>query len=142
MEEWWLLFETDFEMLNPDLQRYVHNSFYRFAYKEIIFLIRDYALAEDIIQEAFLKVIAKQHQLVNPGSAKQWIRRIIRNQMLDTLRRNKNYEMSVENVYKGNHIAATLETNISVENKVEEALRNQILHETILELKRIIKVYF
>ncbi|WP_427181375.1 RNA polymerase sigma factor [Paenibacillus sp. TC-CSREp1] len=135
MEKWWLLLKADFDMLDPELQRHIYNCFYCFAYKEIIFFLKDHALAEDIIQEAFLKITAKHHQLLKPESAKQWAKRLIRNQMLDTLRRKTRYEMGTDNVYKENKIAARVETAVSVEYTVEEAFRNQVLHETIVELK-------
>ncbi|WP_442954793.1 RNA polymerase sigma factor [Paenibacillus sp. SYP-B4298] len=63
------------------------SPFYHFSYREVIILIKDHALAEDIIQEAFLKATAKRHQLNHAASAKQWIRRIVRNQMLDIIRK-------------------------------------------------------
>lgn len=135
MDKWWLLLDRNFDMLNPDLQRNIYDSFYRFAYQEIIFLLRDHALAEDIIQESFIKITAKHHQLLKPESAKQWAKRLIRNQMLDTLRRKNRHDMRTYNVYRENQIAATLETAVSVENTVEEASRNQMLYEAILELK-------
>lgn len=135
MEKWWLLLETNFDALSHDLQRHLYDSFYRFAYREIIFLIKDHALAEDIIQEAFLKMTAKIHQLNHTASAKQWVKRIIRNQMLDTLRKKKRHWTSLENVYKESTNHAAMEVAASVENTVEDSLRNQVLYETILGLK-------
>lgn len=135
-EKWWLLLETHFETLSHDLQRHLYESFYRFAYKETIFLLRDHALVEDIIQEAFLKVTAKRHQLNKATAVKEWMKRIIRNQMLDTIRKKNRHELSLGNVYKENSTPTAIrEIAASVEDTVEEAWRNQILHETILELK-------
>jgi len=134
-EHWWLLFDTNFDALGHDLQRHLYDSFYHFAYREIIFLLKDHALAEDIIQEAFLKAIAKRHQLNHASSAKQWVKRIIRNQMLDTLRKKNRHWTSLDNVYKENVNHAAMEVAASVESTIEDSLRNQILYETILELK-------
>lgn len=136
-EQWWLLFETEFDALSYDLQRYLYDSFFQFAYKEIIYLLKDHTLAEDIIQEAFLKATAKRHQLKNAASGKQWVRRIIRNQMLDSIKSKKNrHWTNLEDVYKVNvKDTSTLEAAASIENNVEDALRNQMLHEAIMELK-------
>ncbi|MEB5482252.1 RNA polymerase sigma factor [Shouchella clausii] len=136
-ERWWLLFESEFDALSYDLQRYLYDSFFRFAYKEIIYLLEDHALAEDIIQEAFLKATAKRHQLKNVASGKQWVRRIVRNQMLDSIKSKKNrHWTNLEDVYKVNvKDSSPLEVAASIENNVEDVLRNQMLHEAIMELK-------
>lgn len=134
-EKWWLLLETSFDALSHDLQRHLYDSFYRFAYREIIFLLRDHALAEDIIQEAFLKVTAKRHQLINAAAAKQWAKQIVRNQVLDTIRKKNRHWTSLENVYKEYANHAAIEIAVTVESTVEDSLRNQVLHQTILELK-------
>lgn len=136
-EQWWLLFQTDFDDLGYDLQRYLYNSFFQFAYKEIIYLLKDHAFAEDVIQEAFLKATAKRHQLKNAASGKQWIKRIIRNQMIDSLKAKKNrYWTTLESVYTiiENQYAES-QVATSIEDAVENTLRNQKLHEAIMELK-------
>jgi RNA polymerase sigma-70 factor (ECF subfamily) len=134
-EQWWRLFEVDFDVMSYDLQRFLYDSFYRFAYKDIIFIIKDHALVEDIIQEAFLKSVAKRHQLNNTASGKQWVRRIIRNQMIDTMRSKKNRRWtSLHNAYSSaGHFDQ--EVAADIEGTVENMLRDQMLHESIMELK-------
>lgn len=136
-EQWWLLFETEFDGLSYDLQRYLYDSFFRFAYKEIIYLIKDHALAEDIIQEAFLKATNKRQQLKNIASGQQWVRRIVRNQMLDSIKSKKNrHWTSLDDVYNVNgNDSSVVEVATSIESDVEVTVRNQMLHEAILELK-------
>src|SRR5690606_39035362 len=136
-EKWWLLFGTNFDTLDYELQYYLYHSFYHFAYKEIIFIIRDHSLADDIIQESFLKATSKRNQLKKLDSGKSWVKRIIRNQMLDLLKSKKHrHWTSLESVYidsKKEHF--NIEVAASIESKVETSLRNQMLHESILELK-------
>lgn len=135
-ENWWLLLETDFLGMSHELQRYLYDAFYVFAYREIIFLLKDHTLAEDIIQEAFLKVTAKRHQLNNKNSLKQWTKRVIRNQVFDTIRKKKRHEINLEYVYReSKDFGANLEVAATVENTVEVSHRNQLLYETILGLK-------
>lgn len=55
--------------------------------------------------------------------------------MVDTLRRKNRHDMCIDNVYEANQIATSLERTTFVEYTVEENLRNQVLHETIFELK-------
>lgn len=135
-ENWWLLLETDFWGMSHELQRHLYNAFYVFAYREIFFLLKDHALAEDIIQEAFLKVTAKRHQLNNKNSLKQWTRQVIRNQVFDTIRKKKRHEINLEYVYReSKDIVANSEVAATVEKTVEVSHRNQVLYETILGLK-------
>nr|WP_145405695.1 sigma-70 family RNA polymerase sigma factor [Paenibacillus xylanexedens] len=135
-EQWWRFFETDFGNLNSELQRYFYNSYYQFAYKEIIFLLKDHAFVEDIIQESFLKVSKKRRQLKDLASGKKWAKRIIRNQMIDSLKSNKNhYWISLEVVYNTKTSTALGISDVNVETTVEDTFRNQMLHEEILELK-------
>lgn len=137
MVEWWRLLETDFDSLSYDLQRYLYNAFYQFAYKEIIFLLKDHSLVEDIIQEAFLKATKKRHQLKDSDHGKKWAQRIIRNQMIDTIKSKKNrHWTSIESVYKVDD-PATLEVaaSASIETTIEDSFRNQMLQEAIMELK-------
>jgi len=137
MVEWWRLLETDFDSLSYDLQRYLYNAFYQFAYKEIIFLLKDHSLVEDIIQEAFLKATKKRHQLKDSDNGKKWAQRIIRNQMIDTIKSKKNrHWTSIESVYKVDD-PATLEVaaSASIETTIEDSFRNQMLQEAIMELK-------
>lgn len=137
MVEWWRLLETDFDSLSYDLQRYLYNAFYQFAYKEIIFLLKDHSLVEDIIQEAFLKATKKRHQLKDSDNGKKWAQRIIRNQMIDTIKSKKNrHWTSIESVYKVDD-PATLEVaaSASIETTIEDSFRNRMLQEAIMELK-------
>jgi len=138
MEQWWLLLETEFAALNPDLQRFLYDSFRRFAYKELFFLLKDHALIEDVIQESFLKATSKRQQIKQYASAKQWMKRVIRNTALDTLKRTGKYRHTVglENVSNtdADH-RFSVQAAASVADTVETGLRNQMLHEAILELK-------
>lgn len=136
-EQWWRLFETEFDALSYELQRYFYDSFYQFAYKEIIFLLKDHSLVEDIIQESFLKATNERRQLKDLASGKKWAKRIIRNQMIDSLKSKKNrHWVSLEAVYNTNNPASLeIAAGISVETTIEDSLRNQLLQEAIMELK-------
>lgn len=137
MLEWWRLLETEFDSLSYDLQHYLYDEFYQFAYKEIIFLLRDHSLVEDIIQEAFLKATKKRHQLKDSHHGIKWVKRIVRNQMIDTLKSKKyRHWMSVESVYKAND-SSSLEVaaSINIELTIEDSFRNQVLQKAIMELK-------
>lgn len=52
--------------------------------------------AEDVLVEAFFKVLTNLHQFKGEGSFEGWIRRIVVNEALMYLRRRHNFNMTVE----------------------------------------------
>ncbi|MCB0593730.1 MAG: RNA polymerase sigma factor [Lewinellaceae bacterium] len=52
--------------------------------------------AEDVLVEAFFKVLTHLHQYKSEGSFEGWIRRIVVNEALMFLRRRHNFSMTVE----------------------------------------------
>ncbi|RFC55879.1 RNA polymerase sigma factor [Brumimicrobium aurantiacum] len=51
--------------------------------------IKDKEHAEDVLQDAFIKVFKNLHRFEHKGSLEGWIRRIVVNTALDQLRKNK-----------------------------------------------------
>ena len=58
--------------------------------------INDYAEAEDVLICGFTKVFAKIRQFKSEGSFEGWIRRVIVNEALSYIRRNKSMYLEVE----------------------------------------------
>lgn len=52
--------------------------------------------AEDVLQEGFLKIFGKIQFFKSEGSLEGWVRRIIVNTALDSIRKNKNLRLNVE----------------------------------------------
>jgi RNA polymerase sigma-70 factor (ECF subfamily) len=52
-------------------------------------MLRDYALAEDAVQEAFVRIINKRDQYVVSGSFSRWFYAILRHVCIDLLRKRK-----------------------------------------------------
>src|SRR5690554_5774385 len=77
--------ESAFELI---LKRYQNRVF---AY--IMYTIRDEALANDIFQDTFMKVIStlKRGKYNHQGKFLPWVNRIAHNLMIDHFRRNKKY---------------------------------------------------
>jgi RNA polymerase sigma factor (sigma-70 family) len=57
---------------------------------------RDVEEAEDALQDGFIKVFNKLPDFKMEGSLEGWIRRVIVNTSLDTLRKNKHYKNDVQ----------------------------------------------
>lgn len=57
-------------------------------------------MAEDVLQDSFVKVFKNLKKFTNEGSLEGWIRRIVVNTALDTIRKNKKrkYDSQIESV--------------------------------------------
>lgn len=58
--------------------------------------IKDKERAEDVLQDAFIKVFKNLKKIKHDGSLEGWIRRIVVNTALDQLRKNKKRQGNVE----------------------------------------------
>ncbi len=67
--------------------------------------------AEDMLQEAFIKVFTQIHTFKNLGSFEGWIRRIIVHTAINFLKRNKKFSESVDLAYA--NYTVSREDNIS-----------------------------
>jgi RNA polymerase sigma-70 factor (ECF subfamily) len=52
-------------------------------------MLRDHALAEDAVQEAFIRIINKRNQYAESGPFSRWFYAILRNVCIDLLRKRK-----------------------------------------------------
>jgi RNA polymerase sigma-70 factor (ECF subfamily) len=59
------------------------------AYGLILRIVRDRAIAEDVLQETFWQVWSKAHDYKGQGKVAAWLLRIARNRSIDELRRQK-----------------------------------------------------
>ena len=69
--------------------------------------------AEDVLVEAFFKVLTNIHQYKGSGSFEGWIRRIVVNECLMSLRRRHNFNLTVE---IDNNL--NVQTNKSIEDEL------------------------
>jgi RNA polymerase sigma-70 factor (ECF subfamily) len=52
--------------------------------------------AEDVLQDAFIKIFNKLPEYVSKGSLEGWVRRVVVNTALDSYRKNKKHQKNVE----------------------------------------------
>lgn len=71
---------------------------------------RNYAEAEDNLQEAFIKIFEKIHQFQNKGSFEGWLKRITVNICLQRYRNQKVFELVNEDALKAEEIYVEDET--------------------------------
>ena len=68
--------------------------------------------AEDVLVNAFFKVLTRLHQFKNKGSFEGWIRRIVVNESLMFLRKRHNFNLSIQ----AEHL--DIQTDMSIENEL------------------------
>ena len=66
------------------------------VYKAAFFITRDRMLAEDVVQETFLKAYDKIEQLQDPSRVESWLIRIAMNKARDELRRRQRQPASLD----------------------------------------------
>ncbi|MFN2334936.1 MAG: RNA polymerase sigma factor [Wenzhouxiangellaceae bacterium] len=76
------------------LVRHHHRKLLRFAYS----LCRDTALAQDAVQDAWIKVVGRLRSLDDPRAFRGWIYHAVRWRVLDLLKRSHRDDRSLEDV--------------------------------------------
>jgi RNA polymerase sigma factor (sigma-70 family) len=133
----YILLRRGFRSLDAETQREVFYSFRQLVYRDIYFLLRDHALSEDVIQEAFLKAVANAPKTREDSNMRAWLRQVSRNAAYDMLRRNKRFRHAAElfTVSANEEADGAFVSPEDVEEIVVGMVRDETLHEAIGELK-------
>ncbi|WP_166245440.1 RNA polymerase sigma factor [Paenibacillus turpanensis] len=141
-----VLLVCDFDSLHSDAQKAVYSEFYQFSYGPIYYMVNDHAATEDIIQEAFWKVIRKiPSEMSNETQFKTWLRVVVKNMTYNYLRKHKKIrnEVNDESVFIDNSTKyATSSDHLQneVEAKVMAETISAYLHELKPELRVLIEL--
>ncbi len=85
-------------------------------YNVAIRLTNDKSLAEDILQDAFVKAFSEIDKLKNEKAFGGWLKRIVVNKSIDVTRKEKTFYAEVENLGNGDHeIAFEIDSEFSPE---------------------------
>ena len=74
---------------NQEAQKKIYRLYYKAMYNTAKRMMKDAHLAEDIMQIAFLKAFRKIHTYNNTSSFGAWLKRIVINECINELRKNK-----------------------------------------------------
>lgn len=96
----WLL-GADYHNLSDNVQEEVYYAFYDLVYGAIIYQVKDHQATEDIIQEAFIKVVTKKPRFESESGMKAWLKTVARNTTINYFRKNKKFRnhLDIESVY-------------------------------------------
>lgn len=81
-------------------QKHLYEKFSDKMYGVCLRYIRDSIIAQDVLQDGFVKVFQNLYKFENKGSLEGWIRRIVVNTALDHIRKEKTkgYSVSIDDV--------------------------------------------
>ncbi|WP_068774112.1 RNA polymerase sigma factor [Paenibacillus sp. FJAT-26967] len=137
MEKWLSFLQCNFYYLDRSTQELIYQSFRDLIYKDIYILFQNHELADDVVQEAFIKVITKASTLQHPVNLKAWIKKVSRNTAYDMFKKDKKYRYFPDpNIVKyqyRNGFPPSYELNVA--ELVEQQLRDGLLHDSLNDLK-------
>jgi len=128
------LISPGFTLLDEYTQRQVYRSFHSLTYTMVLYIIQDYNLVQDVIQESFLKALKKKPYTSDINHCKGWLKLTTRNLALNYLRKYKKNrkESDVDSVFILNTIPSYAE---SVEKQVESKLLKEFIMTLLNTLK-------
>lgn len=111
----------------------LYDMFYSHVYKTAFFITKDPQLAEDVLQETFIKVFRNLNKLEDGAKMKTWITTIASRTAIDFIRKKKRgNEFEIENV---NDIKVNFnELAFTVEEEVERSFLSEMIREEIANL--------
>ncbi|MFW5437564.1 RNA polymerase sigma factor [Paenibacillus apiarius] len=89
VKELYVCFSKDFNSMDDELQKNIYDHFFYINYKTVFSFVRNHYSTEDIIQEAFIRVIRKPPKYVNDKQLISWIFTLTRNVTLNYIRKNR-----------------------------------------------------
>ncbi|MCQ4085497.1 sigma-70 family RNA polymerase sigma factor [Saccharibacillus sp. JS10] len=117
------------------MQELIYNEYYDLAYGAVYYIVRDHAAAEDVIQEAFLKLISRRPEFENESKFFAWLKVVTRNSAINDLRKNKRHRNHVEAESVLNYIEAKQDHATSTEKTVEVKMMEEAIQEHLQNMK-------
>ncbi|OAB37104.1 RNA polymerase subunit sigma-24 [Paenibacillus macquariensis subsp. defensor] len=130
-----ILVAADFSQISEELQEKIYYEYYEYVYGMIYCIVKDHATTEDIIQDAFIKIITKKPIFENEIKLKAWLKVVTRNTSINFLRKNKKHrnQLDIDSVYT--YIDEVLQSPVSVEHSVESKMMEDSILTYINSLK-------
>ncbi|WP_164815257.1 RNA polymerase sigma factor, partial [Paenibacillus macerans] len=124
----------NFSLLNNDRQKKVFKHFYRSYYNFVNSTVRNHYSTEDILQEAFIRIIGRDLTKINENKLKPWLLTVTRNTTLNYIRKYRrdscsvNIDDIINKLHDSNNIAEYMKLKSLLHDITELPLK---LRETI-----------
>lgn len=130
-----LLVAAEFTQISEQLQEQIYYEYYDYVYGMIYCIVKDHAATEDIIQDAFVKIITKKPTFENEIKLRAWLKVVTRNTSINYLRKNKKHrnQVDIDSVYT--YIDEVLQSPVSIEHSVESKMMEDSIISYINALK-------
>jgi RNA polymerase sigma-70 factor, ECF subfamily len=132
-----LLFATDFQSLSYEQQLKVYKDFYVLVHPMVFFIVKDYGVSEDIMQEAFMRAIQRSDQLQDWNKMEGWLKTLTRNvtfNFLQKIKRNRE-ELETEDVFEERNMLDTGGAAMPLEQEVEMKIMEESIVQYLSQLK-------
>ena len=89
---------------DPSAQKALYDKYSALFFAICLRYVKNRSEAEDVMIESFFKIFSKIHQYKDQGSFEGWMKRVVVNQALMSIRKNNNLNLHVdiENAYEIN----------------------------------------
>lgn len=119
-----------------EYEKIIFEMFYNHAYQTAYFVVRDAHMAQDIVQESFIKIFNKIHTVKDGNKLKAWIGTVTTRTAIDFLRKSKkSIDLLAEDVYIERDTIQELNPQPTIESIVETKMVKQLLQRKLSELK-------
>lgn len=119
-----------------DSERVIFEMFYQRVYYTAYYIVQDRELAQDIVQETFLKAFQNMHTVKDGEKLGAWLAAIASRTSIDYLRKVKKWnDVATEDHIIDEHLSKHEDYHSTVEMVVEKKFLRNILLQEIDELK-------
>lgn len=115
-------------------ERVIFEMFYRRVYDTAYFILQDSYLAQDVVQETFLKAFQNIDKVQDGSKLGSWLGTIAARTAVDVLRKEKKYRFATEKLILNETIAAYDQSN-NVEKIIENRFVKNLVRQQIAGLK-------
>ena len=123
---------------NRGAQLKLYKFYFKAMFNTSLRIVNDTAEAEDIMQESFLKAFQQIHSYSGEASFGSWLKRIVINQSLDALRRNRP-GVSIEE--EALDFPDIIEENLDEEIRLQVDLIKEAIYELPEEYRVVISLF-
>lgn len=131
------MFKKNKKKAEPSEQefRLIYDLFYDRVYRDAFFVIKDQHLAQDIVQDTFVKAYKYMDRLHNKEKMGAWLSTIATRTAIDLIRKQKSWNGIPTEDLILDYVRSQKDTAASVESLVEQDLRQEAIIGKIAELK-------